>query len=64
MARAHAALAAEWARPGHEAQGLGDGFTFDEVRGCMRSLKTTKQRGVMGSWRNFSSSRVAREYQC
>ena len=48
MARAHAALAAEWASPGHEAHGLGDEFTFDEVRGCMRSLKNHKAAGGDG----------------
>ena len=44
MARAHAALAAEQAYPGHGAHGLGDEVTFDEVRtstkyGCLWSLK-------------------------
>ena len=48
MARAHAALAAEWARPGHEAHGLGDEFMFDEVHGCMRSLKNHKAAGGDG----------------
>ena len=31
VARAHAALAAEQAHPGHDALGPGVGFTFDEV---------------------------------
>ena len=54
MARAHAALAAEWARPGHDAHGLVDEFTFDEVRGCMRSQKKPhRSGGVMGSRQNF-----------
>ena len=48
LARAHAALAAEWARPGHDAHGLGDEFTFNEVRGCMRSLKNLKAAGGDG----------------
>ena len=64
VARAHAALVAEWARPRHDAYGLGDEFTFDEVHGCMRSLKTTKERGVMGSRQNLSSTRVPRECKC
>ena len=48
LVRAHAALAAEWARPGHDAHGLGNGFTFHEVRGCMRSLKNHKAAGGDG----------------
>ena len=48
VARAHAALATEWARPGHDAHGLGDEFMFDEVRGCMRSLKNHKAAGGDG----------------
>ena len=48
VARARAALAAERARPGHDAHGLGDDFTFDEVRGCMRSLKNHKAAGGDG----------------
>ena len=48
MARAHAALVAEWARLGHDAHGLRDKFTFDEVRGCMRSLKNHKAAGGDG----------------
>ena len=48
VATAHAALAAECARPGHDAHGLGDEFTFDEVRGCMRSLKNHKAAGGDG----------------
>ena len=34
------------ARPGHDAHG--DEFTFDEVRGCMRSLKNHKAAGGDG----------------
>ena len=48
MARAHAALAAEQARPGHDAHGLGVEFTFDEVRDCLRSLKNLKVAGSDG----------------
>ena len=48
VARAHAALAAEWAWPGPDAHGLGDEFTFDEVRGCVRSLKNHKAAGGDG----------------
>ena len=48
VARAHAALAAEWARPGHDAHGQGDDFTFDEVRGCMTSH--TKPQSSGGLW--------------
>ena len=48
MARAHAGLAAEWTQPGHDAHGLGDEFTFDEVCGCMRSLKNHKAAGGDG----------------
>ena len=40
VARAHAALAAEWARPGRDAHGLGDESTFDEGRGCMHAAGT------------------------
>ena len=48
VSREHAALSAEWARPGQDAHGLGDEFTFDEVRGCMRSLKSHKAAGGDG----------------
>ena len=48
VARAHAAPAAERARPGHDAHGLGVESTFDEVRGCMRSLKNHKAAGCDG----------------
>ena len=48
MARAHAALAAEWAPPGRDAHGLGDEFPFDEVCGCRRSLKNHKAPGCDG----------------
>ena len=43
-----AALAAEQAHPGHDALGLGVGFTFDEVRDCLRSLKNHKAAGTDG----------------
>ena len=48
MARANAAQAAEQANPGHDAHGLGVSFTFDEVRGCLRSLKNHKAAGSDG----------------
>ena len=48
VAPAHATLAAEWARPGRDAHGLGDEFPFDEVRGCRRSLKNHKAAGCDG----------------
>ena len=48
VARARAALAAEQAHPGHDALGLGVGFTFDEVRDCLRSLKNHKAAGNDG----------------
>ena len=63
MARAHAALAAAQARPGHGAHGLGDEFTFDEVRDCLRSLKITKQPAAMASRRSFSTTRVAQGFR-
>ena len=47
-ARAHAALATERAHPGQDAHGLGVEFTFDEVCGCMRSLKNHKAAGCGG----------------
>ena len=48
VARAHAALAAELANPGHDALGLGVEFTFDEVRDCLRSLTNHKAAGNDG----------------
>ena len=48
LARAHKALAPEWVRPGRDAHGLGDEFTFKEVRGCMRSLKNHTAAGGDG----------------
>ena len=48
VARARAALAAELAKPGHDARGLGDAFTFDEVRNCLCSLKNHKAAGSDG----------------
>ena len=48
MARAHAALAAEQAYPGHDALGLGVEFTFDEVRDCLPRLKNHKAAGIDG----------------
>ena len=64
VARAHATLAAEWARPGHDAHWLGDEFTFDEVRGCMRKLKNRNAAGGEGIPSQLSSIRVARECKC
>ena len=54
MARSHAAPAVELANPcwgivlGHDAHGLGDAFTFDEVRDCQRGLKNHKSAGSDG----------------
>ena len=69
VARVHAcahmhALAAEQAYPGRDALGLGVKFTFDEVRDCLRGLKTHKDAGNDRIRRSSSNIRVAQGFRC